>query len=120
MHARGKAYLTPDEGKWWGMIYRISRRNIYKWAVVAAIALIVTRLFFVQELITALVIFSVLFACVAIAVLMVFLVDHAVQTVLDWAEAYVRAFGQAARRSRERVRKPMDAGQTLSESLNKF
>jgi hypothetical protein len=102
------------------MIYRTSRGKIYTWAVLAAIALIATRLFFVQEMIAAFVIFSVLFACTAVVALIVFLVDRAVQTALDWAEAYVRVFGQAARRSRERVRKPMDAGQTLSESLNRF
>jgi hypothetical protein len=102
------------------MIYRTSRGKVYKWAVVAAIAIIAARLFFVQDTIAAFVIFSVLFACGAVVVLIVFLVDRAVQTALDWAEAYVRAFGQAARRSRERVGKPMEAGHTLRESLNRF
>jgi len=85
------------------MIDRTSRRKIFKWTVAATIALIATHLFFVQELIAAFVIFSILFACLAGLVLIVLLLDHAVQTALDWAEVYVRAFGRASRRSWERA-----------------
>jgi len=81
------------------MIDRTSRRKIFKWTVAATIALIATRLFFVQELIAVFVIFSILFACLAGVVLIVFLLEHAAQTALDWVEVYVRAFGRASRRN---------------------
>jgi hypothetical protein len=71
--------------------------------MVAVIALIATHLFFVQELIAEFVIFSVLFACIAVVVLILFLLDHAIQTTLDWVEVYVKAFGRATRRSWERA-----------------
>jgi hypothetical protein len=83
------------------MNYWNSHRKIFKWIVVAATALIATRLFFVQQLIAAFLIFSVLFACITGLVLIVYLLDDAARAAFDWAEVCMRAFGRAARRSWE-------------------
>jgi hypothetical protein len=85
------------------MSYWISHRNIIKWAMMAAAGLLATRLFFVQEMMAALLIFSVAFACVAVVALFVFVVDHAVLTALGGVDILAKAFGRVARRSWERA-----------------
>jgi hypothetical protein len=87
------------------MNYRISQRKIFKWIGLTTTALIAVRVYYVQELIAVFVIFSILFASLAGVVLIVFLLDHAAQTALAWAEVCVRAFGRAARRGWERAEK---------------
>jgi hypothetical protein len=87
------------------MNYWISQRKIFKWIVLTTTALIAVRVYYVQELIAAFVIFSLLFACLAGVVLIVFLLDHAAQTALAWAEVCVRTFGRAARRGWESAEK---------------
>lgn len=76
-----------------------------EWAVLITAALIAIRQFYVQELIAAFVIFSVLFACLAAVVaggaLMIFFVDRAGQIAFAWAEVYTRAFARLARRGWE-------------------
>jgi hypothetical protein len=88
------------------MNYWISQRKIFKWIVLTTTVLIAVRVYYVQELIAAFVIFSLLFACLAGVVLIVFLLDHAAQTALAWAEVCVRAFGRVARRGWERAEVP--------------
>ena len=77
---------------------RIQRGKVLKWTVFASAALLATRLFFVQQLIAAFLIFSVLFACLAVVVLVVFALDLAWQTALGRAEAYVMVLSHAVRR----------------------
>ena len=47
------------------------------------------RLYYVQEMIAALIMFSVLFVAVAVVVLILFLLDRASQYAMTWAEAGV-------------------------------
>jgi len=72
-----------------------------KWIVVAAAVLMALRLYIVQQLLAAFLIFSALFACIAVVVLILFLLDHAWQVGVIRAEAYVRAIGRPADPSRE-------------------
>src|SRR5258708_34927495 len=83
------------------MNFRISHWKPFKRMVLATTALIAMRLFFVQQLIAAFLLFSVLFACIACVALIVFLLDEAVQTALAWAEMFMRAFRRAAWRGWE-------------------
>jgi hypothetical protein len=83
------------------MNFRISHRKTFKRMALATTALIAIRLFFVQQLIAAFLLFSVLFACIACVALILFLLDEAVQTALAWAEMFMRAFGRAAWRGWE-------------------
>jgi hypothetical protein len=79
------------------MNYRISKRKMFKWIGLTAAALIAVRVYFVQEMIVASIIFSALFACLAFVVLIFFLLDHAYQIALARAAVYMRTYGRAAR-----------------------
>jgi len=60
-----------------------------KWIWIGLAAVPAIRLYYVQEMIAALIIFSVLFVGVSTVVLIIFLLDHASQHVITWAEAGV-------------------------------
>jgi Flp pilus assembly protein protease CpaA len=62
-------------------------RKNWIWIGVAAVPAI--RLYYVQEMIAALIMFSVLFVGAATVVLIIFLLDRASQQVVAWAEAGV-------------------------------
>jgi hypothetical protein len=83
------------------MNYWILHKKILNWIVVAATVLMALRLFIVQQLLAAFLIFSALFACIAVVVLILFLLDHAWQVGFTRAEAYIRAIGRPVRPSRE-------------------
>ena len=61
-----------------------------KWIWIGLAAALALRFYYVREMIAALMIFSVLFAAVAIVALAVFLVDRLSQQIVIWAEAGVR------------------------------
>jgi hypothetical protein len=84
------------------MNYWISHKKVLKKrVVVAATVLMALRLYIVQQLLAAFLIFSALFACIAVVVLILFLLDHAWQVGVTRAEAYVKAIGRPADPSRE-------------------
>jgi hypothetical protein len=60
-----------------------------KWIWIGLAAVPAIRIYYVQEMIAALIIFSVLFVGAATVVLIVFLVDSASQQIVVWAEAGV-------------------------------
>ncbi len=74
------------------------RRETFKWIILTAAALTALRLFYVQEMIAAFLMLSLLSACIAAAVLIVYLLGHAVHTVLELAWEYIRVQGNAAPR----------------------
>jgi hypothetical protein len=71
------------------MTHHILRAKVFKWTVLVAGALLMMRLFFVQQLLAALLIFSALFACLAVVVLILFGLDLAWQTALGRANSFV-------------------------------
>ena len=79
----------------------LHKKVLKKWIVVGATILMALRLFIVQQLLAAFLIFSALFACIAVVVLILFLLDHAWQVGFTRAEAYIRAIGRTAGPSRE-------------------
>ena len=76
----------------------ISQRRVRIWILVALITIGATRVYYVLEMLVALVIFSALFASVAAIVLIWFLLDRASQLALGWAEARAKSFARAALR----------------------
>jgi uncharacterized MnhB-related membrane protein len=88
------------------MNYQFSRKKIFQWIYAAAAALIAMRMFFVQQLIAAFLLFSALSACIAVVVLILFMLDHAWQVAFARAEVYVRAFGRPAPRTPAPVNNP--------------
>ena len=79
----------------------LHKKGLKKWIVIAATVLMALRLFIVQQMLAAFLIFSGLFACIAVVVLILFLLDHAWQVGVTRAEAYVKAIGRPADPSRE-------------------
>ena len=90
-----------------GTIGALARGRVLKWTVVAAASLLVMRLFFVQQLIAAFLIFSVSFAGLAVIVLILFALDLAWQNALGRAEAFVMVLRRSVRRGEAHVNNPM-------------
>ncbi len=82
------------------MKWRILPGKVLKRTILATAALLAIRLYFVQQLIAAFLIFSVLFACVALVALILFALDLAWRTALARTEAYVIVLGRSLRRGR--------------------
>jgi len=67
---------------------KLALRN-WKWFWIALAGVPAIRLYYVQEMIAALIIFSVLFVGVFSVVLVIFLVDRASEQIAAWVEAGV-------------------------------
>lgn len=63
------------------------------WIGIGLAATAATRIYYVQEMIAALIIFSILFLGVAIVALIVFLLDRASEGIVAWAEVAVPRAG---------------------------
>jgi hypothetical protein len=83
------------------MNYSIPRGKLFKCAGLAAIALIVTHLFYARELIVLFFIFSVLFASLAALLIAGVLLNHVAQFAFGWTKEQRSAFSSRLRRSRE-------------------
>jgi uncharacterized MnhB-related membrane protein len=88
------------------MKWRILRGRALKRTILATAVLLALRLFFVQQLIAALLIFAVLFACVALVALILFALDLAWRSALARTEAYVMVLGRSLRRGRTLANSP--------------
>ena len=75
-------------------------RKSWIWVGSAAAALPAIRLYYVQEMIAALILFSVLFVAVATVVLIIFLLDRASEHAMTWVEAGVARLVHRARGAR--------------------
>jgi hypothetical protein len=85
------------------------RTAIFKWILLVCAALMTLRLYFVQQMIAAMFIFSIFFLCMAAVALMLVVLDYAGQIVLARAEATIRALGRPARLDRDSVNSSADA-----------
>ena len=78
----------------------ISQRRARIWILVALIIIGATRVYYVREMLAALIVFSVLFALGAAIVLILFLIwlllDRASQLALGWTEAHAKSFARVA------------------------
>ena len=81
------------------MTHHVFRAKAFKWTVVAIGVVLAMRLFFVQQLLAALLIFSVLFVCLAIVAMTLFGLDLAWRTALGGAESIVMALARQRRSS---------------------
>jgi hypothetical protein len=68
---------------------KLAGTNTKKWIWIGLAAVPAIRLYYVREMIAALIIFSVFFVGAATVVLIVFLLDRASQHAMAWAEAGV-------------------------------
>ena len=88
-----------------------------KWVLIGLGALPALRIYYVREMVAALMIFSIVFVAGAITVLVLFLLDLASQRLLSWAEGGVlRAAVCAVKAWRSLVTKGASVGQlTISD-----
>ena len=77
----------------------MNTKKARKWLWISLAALAALQIYFVQELMAALVLFSVLFAAVAAGVLLVYLLDRAGQRTMAWAEPRTMRAARLARRA---------------------
>jgi uncharacterized MnhB-related membrane protein len=82
------------------MKWRILRGKVLKRTILAIAVLLTIRVFFLQQLIAAFLIFSVLFACAAFVASILFALDLAWRTALARTEAYVLVLGRSRSRGR--------------------
>ena len=68
---------------------KLAGTDTKKWIWIGLAAVPATRLYYVREMIAALIIFSVFFVAAATVVLIVFLLDRGSQHAMAWAEAGV-------------------------------
>ena len=73
------------------------RRQWKKWVWIGLAALAALQLYFVQEMLAALFLFTVLFIAVAAVVLILWLLDRASQQTVAWAEPQTRQLARFAR-----------------------
>jgi len=74
-----------------------------RWIWIGVAAIIAVRMYFVQELLAAMIIFSAIFVVGAIAALAIYLVDRAGQQTVKWAEPQTHRAAQAARKTFNQV-----------------
>jgi len=77
----------------------VDKKKARKWLWIGLATVAAVQIYFVQELMAALVLFSVLFAAVAAGVLLVYLFDRAGQRTMVWAEPQAMHAARAARRA---------------------
>jgi len=80
------------------------RGKVLKFAVLTTIALIAMRLFYVRELITLLLIFAAVFACVVASLVAGVLLHHVSQIAFGWTKEQRSAFSSRLRRSRQHAK----------------
>ena len=79
----------------WG---KFNEKKVRTWMWVGLVALVALQLYFVQEMLAALMLFTAVFAIFAIAALVLYLVDRAGQWGLGWAGQHAHPAAQLARR----------------------
>jgi cytosine/uracil/thiamine/allantoin permease len=87
---------------------RFNEKKARKWMWVGLAAFVALQIYFVQEMLAALLLFTGVFAILAIIALAIYLVDRASQWSIGWAGQHARPTMQLLRR-----------GWTLAEELSK-
>lgn len=77
---------------------KFSENKARKWMWLGLAGFVALQLYFVQEMLAALLIFTALFGILAIGALVLYLIDRAGQWSLGWAGEHARPVGQIARR----------------------
>ena len=78
-------------------ILKSTSQKALQWILVACAVAMAAQIYYVREMLAALILFSVLFSCVAAAVLVLFLLDRAGGAMLGFLELQYKAVVQHAR-----------------------
>jgi hypothetical protein len=76
----------------------LRNKKIQKWVWLSLAALIAIQIYYVREMLAALIIFAVVFGFGAAVAFILFLFDQASQRTVEWAEPRAKRAAQAARR----------------------
>ena len=79
--------------------WSVPEKKVRKWMWIGLASVVALQFYYVQEMIAAFVVLGVLFALVAGAGLLVFLVDRASERTLSWAETSTLAILRTGRRA---------------------
>jgi hypothetical protein len=71
-----------------------------KWILVGCAAIATTRFYYVREMIAALILFTLLFGCIAAVVLLLFIFDWVGEAMLGFFESHAKDVLRYARHSR--------------------
>jgi len=82
---------------------KANARKARKWLWIGLAAFAALQVYLVQELLAAMVLFSILFVVVAGAALAIYIFDRAGQRTLDWAEPQTARAAHAARKALQRA-----------------
>jgi uncharacterized membrane protein len=82
---------------------KASTKKAHKWLWIGLAAFAALQVYLVQELVAAMVLFSVMFVVVALAALVIYLFDRAGQRTLQWAEPQTLRAAHAARKALARA-----------------
>ena len=77
----------------------VNTKKARKWLWITLGALAALQIYFVQEILAALFLFSVVFVIVAVAALVFYLFDRASQLTMDWAEPQTVRAARLARKA---------------------
>jgi hypothetical protein len=81
-----------------GVKEKFNESKARKWMWVALVGFVALQIYFVQEMLAALILFTGLFAILALAAGVLYLIDRAGQWGLGWAGQHGRPVAQLARR----------------------
>ena len=84
-------------------LQEMNTKKARKWLWIGLAAFVAAQVYFVQELVAALLLFSVVFAIVGAAVLFLYLFDRAGQRTVAWAEPQTLRAARLARRALARA-----------------
>jgi hypothetical protein len=82
---------------------KANAKKARKWLWIGLAAFAALQVYLVRELIAALVLFSVIFAVVTVAAVVLYLLDRASQRTLEWAEPQTARAAEAARKALQRA-----------------
>lgn len=82
---------------------KANAKKARKWLWIGLAAFAALQVYLVRELVAALVLFSVIFAVVAVAALIIYLFDRAGQRTIEWAEPQTARAAVAARKALQRA-----------------
>ena len=82
---------------------KANTRKARKWLWIGLAAFAALQIYLVQELLAAMVLFSIFFVIVAVAALAIYLFDRAGQRTMDWAEPQTVKAAHAARKAIDRA-----------------
>jgi hypothetical protein len=77
---------------------KLREKGTQKWLFIGLAILVAVQVYYVQEMLAALLLFAVMFALVGGVFLILFLLDRASQRVVGWAEPHTVRAARAARR----------------------